>query len=220
VDLRWVLSDITSDASIENAVRSVISASGRIDVLIHNAGRISYGFAEGFTSEQMAQLFEINVIGTQRLNRAALPYMRRDATTKSSREDGSPAENLVLWVGSCSTREEHLRSLVPILLRRLLSTRWRSLTRANCHNGASRRQLSFPVPTFKEHSIFKMECSRQILQLWMNMAGFRALIVVPQTNCLKMWRNLHNLMRIRKTWLVPLLRLWGSLMGLDRCVYM
>jgi len=89
VDLRRVLLDITSDASVENAVRSVISASGRIDVLIHKAGRMSYGFAEGFTPEQMAQLFEINVIGTQRLNRAALPYMRRDgAAPKSSRDGG------------------------------------------------------------------------------------------------------------------------------------
>jgi hypothetical protein len=47
--------------------------------LVHNASRMSYGFAEGSIPEQISQILEIHVIGTPRLNRAALTYMRHDA---------------------------------------------------------------------------------------------------------------------------------------------
>ena len=38
-----------------------------------------FGPAEAFTPEQYAQLYDINVLSTQRVNRAALPYMRKQA---------------------------------------------------------------------------------------------------------------------------------------------
>jgi NAD(P)-dependent dehydrogenase (short-subunit alcohol dehydrogenase family) len=50
------------------------------------------GPAEAFTAQQLAELYDVNVLGTQRLNRAALPHMR-------AQRDG-----LLLWVGSTSTR--------------------------------------------------------------------------------------------------------------------
>jgi hypothetical protein len=47
--------------------------------LVHNASRMSYDFVEGYIPEQISQILEIHVIGTPRLNRAALTYMRHDA---------------------------------------------------------------------------------------------------------------------------------------------
>ena len=84
--------DVTSDRSVAEAVTHVLDAEGRIDALVHNAGHMSFGPAEAFTPEQMAALYEVNVLGTQRLNRAALPAMR------------AAGRGLVLWIGSSSTR--------------------------------------------------------------------------------------------------------------------
>jgi NAD(P)-dependent dehydrogenase (short-subunit alcohol dehydrogenase family) len=92
VDLRAVELDVSADASTQQAVQTVLSEQGRLDVLIHNAGHMVTGPAEAFTPEQLADLYDTNVVGTQRLNRAALPHLREQ-------RDG-----LVIWVGSSSTR--------------------------------------------------------------------------------------------------------------------
>jgi NAD(P)-dependent dehydrogenase (short-subunit alcohol dehydrogenase family) len=92
VDLRAVELDVSSDESARQAVQTVVAEQGRLDVLIHNAGHMVTGPAEAFTPEQLAELYDTNVIGTQRLNRAALPQLREQ-------QDG-----LLLWVGSSSSR--------------------------------------------------------------------------------------------------------------------
>jgi NAD(P)-dependent dehydrogenase (short-subunit alcohol dehydrogenase family) len=51
-----------------------------------------FGPAEAFTAEQLAELYDVNVLSTQRVNRAALPALRKQG------------EGLVLWVSSSSTR--------------------------------------------------------------------------------------------------------------------
>ena len=92
VDLRTVELDVSSDESTRQAVQTVLAEQGKLDVLIHNAGHMVTGPAEAFTPEQLADLYDTNVLGTQRLNRAALPQLREQ-------HDG-----LLLWVGSSSTR--------------------------------------------------------------------------------------------------------------------
>ena len=54
------------------AVQKIIAATA-IDVVIHNAGHMVFGPAEAFTPEQLAELYDVNVLSTQRVNRAALP---------------------------------------------------------------------------------------------------------------------------------------------------
>ncbi|MET9317135.1 SDR family oxidoreductase [Kribbella sp. NPDC003505] len=91
--LRPIGLDVSSDdESTQQAVRTVVGEQGRLDVLIHNAGHMVTGPAEAFTPEQLLDLYDTNVVGTQRLNRAALPVLREQ-------RDG-----LVVWVGSSSTR--------------------------------------------------------------------------------------------------------------------
>jgi NAD(P)-dependent dehydrogenase (short-subunit alcohol dehydrogenase family) len=92
VDLRPVELDVSSQRSVDEAVGTVISEQGSIDVLLHNAGHMVTGPTEAFTPEQIADIYDTNVLGTQRLNRAALPHMR-------ARQHG-----LVIWIGSTSTR--------------------------------------------------------------------------------------------------------------------
>ena len=92
VDLRAVEMDVASQASVDAAVAHIISEQQRLDVVIHNAGHMSYGPAEAFTPEQFAQLYDTNVLSTQRVNRAALPQLRKQG------------RGLVVWVSSSSVR--------------------------------------------------------------------------------------------------------------------
>ncbi|MBB3309518.1 NAD(P)-dependent dehydrogenase (short-subunit alcohol dehydrogenase family) [Rhizobium sp. BK196] len=92
VDLKVVELDVASDVSVEAGIAKVIAAEGHIDTIIHNAGHMSFGPAEAFTPEQYAELFDINVLSTQRVNRAVLPHLRKQG------------KGLVVWVSSSSTR--------------------------------------------------------------------------------------------------------------------
>jgi NAD(P)-dependent dehydrogenase (short-subunit alcohol dehydrogenase family) len=89
-DIRPLELDIQSEASVEAAINTIMRESGRIDVLVHNAGHMVFGPAEAFTPEQYAELYDINVIGAHRVNRAALPHMR------------AAGAGLLVWVSSSS----------------------------------------------------------------------------------------------------------------------
>ncbi|MEU4675574.1 SDR family NAD(P)-dependent oxidoreductase [Micromonospora sp. NPDC023737] len=91
-DLRTIELDVQSQESADAAVAAIVAEHGVLDVLVHNAGHMVTGPAEAFTPEEIAHVYDINVLGTQRVNRAALPVMR-------ARRDG-----LVVWIGSSSTK--------------------------------------------------------------------------------------------------------------------
>jgi NAD(P)-dependent dehydrogenase (short-subunit alcohol dehydrogenase family) len=91
VDLRTAELDVSSQASVDSGIARIVAESGRIDVIVHNAGHMAFGPAEAFTPEQLAQLYDTNVVGTQRVNRAVLPHMR------------AQKRGLVLWVSSSSS---------------------------------------------------------------------------------------------------------------------
>ncbi len=68
--------DVTDDVSVDEAVSKVIDRSGRVDVLVNNAGFGYMGPTETFTLDQIQQQFDTNFFGVARMNRAVLPYMR------------------------------------------------------------------------------------------------------------------------------------------------
>jgi len=69
--------DIASTESVEAGVATALAAAdGRIDVAINNAAMGSFGLSEGFTGDQVTEIFNTNVAGLQRVNRAVLPGMR------------------------------------------------------------------------------------------------------------------------------------------------
>ncbi|MEU9011897.1 SDR family oxidoreductase [Streptomyces sp. NPDC048479] len=92
VDLRTVELDVLSQESADVAVSTVVDEAGSLDVIIHNAGHMVTGPSEAFTPAELAAVYDTNVLGTQRVNRAALPHLR-------AQENG-----LVVWIGSTSTR--------------------------------------------------------------------------------------------------------------------
>jgi len=68
--------DVTSDQSVERGVAQAIQQLGGLDVLINNAGVGVLGLQENYTADDYFNLFNINVFGVQRMNRAVLPHFR------------------------------------------------------------------------------------------------------------------------------------------------
>lgn len=68
--------DVADDGSVERGVAAAVDAVGELDVLVNNAGVGVLGLQEAFTVDDWKKLFEINVFGVQRMNRAVLPHMR------------------------------------------------------------------------------------------------------------------------------------------------
>jgi NAD(P)-dependent dehydrogenase (short-subunit alcohol dehydrogenase family) len=69
--------DVTKDNSVEKAVRAVVDKAGRIDVVINNAGYVVTGLMETITIDEAQRQFDTNFFGCVRVNRAALPHMRK-----------------------------------------------------------------------------------------------------------------------------------------------
>jgi NAD(P)-dependent dehydrogenase (short-subunit alcohol dehydrogenase family) len=69
--------DVTQDASVNHAVEQTLDRAGRIDVAINNAGIGALGLTEAYTVEQIQQVFDVNLFGAVRVNRAVLPTMRK-----------------------------------------------------------------------------------------------------------------------------------------------
>jgi NAD(P)-dependent dehydrogenase (short-subunit alcohol dehydrogenase family) len=90
VDLRAIELDVSSQESSDAAIQKIVADNGRLDVVVHNAGHMVFGPAEAFTPEQLAELYDVNVLSTQRVNRAALPQLRKQG------------HGLLVWVSSSS----------------------------------------------------------------------------------------------------------------------
>ena len=91
VDLRAIELDVGAQQSVDAAIARMVAEQGRLDVVIHNAGHMVFGPAEAFTPKQLAQLYDVNVLSTQRVNRAALPQLRKQG------------KGLLVWVSSSSS---------------------------------------------------------------------------------------------------------------------
>ncbi len=91
-DLRTVELDVLSQPSADAAIRTIVAEQGRLDVVVHNAGHLVIGPTEAFTPEEIAKSFDTNVLGAQRVNKAALPVLRAQQS------------GLLLWVSSTTTR--------------------------------------------------------------------------------------------------------------------
>ena len=92
IALHIVELDITDETSVAQAIKSLIAITGRLDVVVNNAGISYIGPLEAFTLEQVQQQFDTNVLGVMRVNRAALPHMRRQGS------------GLLLQIGSITGR--------------------------------------------------------------------------------------------------------------------
>ena len=135
IDLRTVELDVQSRESVDAAIAKIMADTGRIDVVMHNAGHMAFGPAEAFTPEQFAQLYDVNVLSAQRVNRTVLPHLRRQR------------RGLLVWVSSSSSAGGTPPIWPHISPRRPAWTPWRCNMPGSFRAGVSRRQSLFPVPS-------------------------------------------------------------------------
>jgi NAD(P)-dependent dehydrogenase (short-subunit alcohol dehydrogenase family) len=69
--------DVTNDVSVKDAVQAILSETGRIDVLVNNAGYGLNGAFEDLAMDEIKAQYETNVFGLIRTTQAVLPIMRR-----------------------------------------------------------------------------------------------------------------------------------------------
>ena len=69
--------DVTKEASVKALVDEVMAKTGRIDLLVNNAGLGLVGATEESSMAQAQALFDVNVFGVMRVTNAVLPIMRQ-----------------------------------------------------------------------------------------------------------------------------------------------
>ncbi len=68
--------DVTDERSVNNAIKTIKSDAGRIDVLVNNAGYGVIGALEDLSMDEIKAQYETNVFGLIRVTQAVLPTMR------------------------------------------------------------------------------------------------------------------------------------------------
>ncbi len=75
----WIPCDIGSTDSVTSAFATLVAQVDTLDILVNNAGIGAVGTVEDATDEEWARVLNINVTGTARVTKAALPLLRRSA---------------------------------------------------------------------------------------------------------------------------------------------
>lgn len=76
-NLLALTADITNEESTNNAIQQTISAFGRLDVVVNNAGYLILGSVEALTDREYRQTVDVNLFGTINVIRAAMPFLRK-----------------------------------------------------------------------------------------------------------------------------------------------
>lgn len=84
--------DVLSEVGCQAAVHQILAEQARLDVVVNNAGMLMMGLTEAFSVEQVARIIDTNALSWLRVNRAALPAMRRQR------------HGLLMYVGSTAAR--------------------------------------------------------------------------------------------------------------------
>lgn len=79
-NIKVVDMDVTNDASVNEAMSTILAEAGTIDILINNAGVMYLGITEAFSVAQAHEQMETNYYGAIRTIQAVLPSMRKAGT--------------------------------------------------------------------------------------------------------------------------------------------
>ncbi len=106
--------DVTDEQSVAGLVQATVERYGRIDILVNTAGRIDARDAVRFDAldtDDLAQLLQVDVLGTARVCKAVIPHMREAGggaivNFSGSYGNGTDKDNLVnsVAVGYCAAK--------------------------------------------------------------------------------------------------------------------
>jgi NAD(P)-dependent dehydrogenase (short-subunit alcohol dehydrogenase family) len=71
----WLPADVTQQDQVTALIEQTIKLHGRLDMVIHCAGRSSRGSIEETTAAQFQELLEINFLSAVRVTQAAIPHL-------------------------------------------------------------------------------------------------------------------------------------------------
>ena len=113
--IEYLACDVTSDESVKAAVAEVLAKTGRIDLLVNNAGVGLVAGAEESSLKQAKSLFDVNLFGLIRMTKAVLPAMRQKGAGRivniSSVMGLIPAPFMALYSASKHAVEGYSESL-------------------------------------------------------------------------------------------------------------
>jgi NAD(P)-dependent dehydrogenase (short-subunit alcohol dehydrogenase family) len=76
LSIKIIQLDVTSDKSVSHAIQSILSETGKIDVLVNNAGYGLVGAFEELGMDEIKQQYETNFFGVIRVTQAVIPVMK------------------------------------------------------------------------------------------------------------------------------------------------
>jgi NAD(P)-dependent dehydrogenase (short-subunit alcohol dehydrogenase family) len=77
IPIKVIQLDVTDDKSVNDAIQTITSDAGRIDVLVNNAGYGLFGAFEDLSIGEIKDVYETNFFGLVRLTQAVIPMMRK-----------------------------------------------------------------------------------------------------------------------------------------------
>ena len=75
--VRGLVGDLTADGDLASAISTIERESGRLDVLINNAGMSAVGDITANDRDEWHQVLDVNVVSVARLTALALPLLRK-----------------------------------------------------------------------------------------------------------------------------------------------
>lgn len=97
--------DVTKQADVDAVMTRIATESGRLDVLVNNAGMITpIGPLAELASDALAPAFGVNVIGVHRMAIAALPLLRASKGVIVNAGTGAATTPMEGWTVYCATK--------------------------------------------------------------------------------------------------------------------
>jgi len=113
--IRMLVCDVTDETSVAEMVETVFGETGRVDLLVNNAGFGISGPAEETSVAQAQAMFDVNLFGVIRTTQAVLPLMRAQKGGRivnvSSVQGFIPAPYMALYGASKHAVEGYSESL-------------------------------------------------------------------------------------------------------------
>jgi NAD(P)-dependent dehydrogenase (short-subunit alcohol dehydrogenase family) len=105
IGVRTLALDVTKEQDVSAAVAEIKAQTGRLDVLVNNAGTIStIGPLADLPASALSAALEVNVVGVHRMTTAALPLLRASKGKIINAGTGAATTPMEGWAPYCSSK--------------------------------------------------------------------------------------------------------------------